>query len=320
MIITQKNFSESLKKFSEDEKNIWQTSEWWHFQWSIWKKIFSIWNENFLALVIKQDLWFWQNFLHVQKWPLWHADDDFFIDLKKLAKEERSSFIRISQNLEIWSEKEIYFSWTKFKAVWDIFPKFSLIIDLKKSEDEILMEMKQKWRYNIRLAQKKWVKILEEKDPEKAAEIFYNLASETTERDWFSGHQKEVYQAMIESLWKKIKVYIWYFEDQPICAWIFTFSWDTAIYYYWASSNSHRNLMAPYFLQWNAIVEAKKLWFKRYDFLWIAWDEKNKKDPWYWITSFKMKFWGEKVEYLDWFDIPVNYFKYFLYRLKKFFR
>lgn len=319
MIITQKKFSENLKKFSEQEKNIWQTSEWWIFQWSIWKKVFSIWNENFSSLVIKQDLGFWQNFLQVQKWPLWQSDDDFFIDLKKIAKEERSAFIRISQNVEVWSGKEIFYNWLKFNTIWDIFPKFSLIIDLEKSEDEILMEMKQKWRYNIRLAQKKWVKILEEKNSEKWAEIFYNLAMETTKRDWFSGHQKDVYQAMIESLWAKAKVYVWYFEDQPICAWIFTYSWETAVYYYWASSNSHRNLMAPYFLQWNAIVEAKKMWFKRYDFFWISWDEKNKKDPWYWITSFKTKFWGEKAEYENGIDIPVNYLKYFLYRLKKIF-
>ena len=264
MIITQKKFSESLKKFSDEEKNIWQTSEWGVFQWFIWKKVFSIWNENFLSLVVKQDLWFWQNFLHVQKWPLWNADDDFFIDLKKIAKEEKSAFIRISQNSDLNLGKKIFYNWTSFSAVWDIFPKFSLIIDLEKTEDEILMEMKQKWRYNIRLAQKKWVKILEEKNPEKWAEIFYNLAQETTKRDWFSWHQKEVYQEMIELLWEKAKIYIWYFEDQPICAGIFTYSWNTATYYYWASWNSHRNLMAPYFLQWNALLEAKNHGFKYY--------------------------------------------------------
>ena len=77
--------------------------------------------------------------------------------------------------------------------------------------------------------------------------------------------------------------------------------------------------MAPYLLQWYAILEAKKVGFKKYDFLWIAWDENDKKNSWYWITQFKLKFWWEKVEEVDSFDIPVNYFKYFLYRLKKFF-
>ena len=318
MIITQENFLERYKKIQNSEKNIWQSPEWGIFQWSIGKKVFSIWNENYLSLVVKQDLWFGQNFLHVQRWPIWQTDDDFFIDLKKLAAQEKSAFIRISQKDEKNQWEEIFYNWKKFSAIWDIFPKFSLLVDLTKSEDEILMEMKQKWRYNIRLAQRKWVKIFEEKKSEKAAEIFYNLSIETTKRDWFSGHSKEVYQAMIESLWEKVKVYIWYFKDEPICAWIFTFEWEIAIYYYWVSSNLHRNLMAPYFLQWNAIVEAKKMWFKKYDFLWIAWDEKNKSDPWYWITNFKMKFWWEKVEYFEAFDIPVSYFKYFLYRLKKF--
>ena len=312
MIIKKEEFEKKSKKLWKS--TIWQTKEWGEYQLSTWKQVFSISADWWTCLIIKQKLPFWQNYLHIQRWPVWIYDEIFFEDLKELAKEERSIFIRIS------SEENMHFNWVFFDAIKDIFPETSLIINLEKNEEEILKEMKQKWRYNIRLAQKKWVKIEEEKNSEKASEIFEKLVKETTERDWFSWHKKETYKKMIDWLWDKIKVLVAYFEWKEIASGIFTFHDKQAIYYYWASSNKYRNIMAPYLIQWKAMQIAKEKWCKAYDFLWIAKDENNKKDAWFWITQFKLKFWGEKINYPKAFDIPSNLFKYFIYRILKFFR
>lgn len=312
MLTTKEEFEKSAKELWG--WSIWQTKEWWEYQASTWKKVFSIWANSWASLVIKWPLPFWQNYLYVQRWPIWLYDEIFFEDLKDIAREEWSTFIRVS------SEKNIHYHWNFFNSIKDYFPKASLVINLEKSEEEILKQMKQKGRYNIRLAQKKWVKIEEEKDSEKASEIFEKLVKETTQRDWFWWHKKEVYKKMIDSLWDKIKVLIAYFEWKEIAAWIFTLYEDQAVYYYWASSNKHRNLMAPYLIQWNAMQIAKEMWCKTYDFFWIAKDEKNKKDSWYWVTQFKLKFWGRKKEYPKAFDIPMSLWKYLIYRVLKFIR
>jgi len=58
-----------------------------------------------------------------------------------------------------------------------------------------------------------------------------------------------------------------YYEDEIIAGGIFIFDTEVSIYYYGASGNTHRNLMAPYLLQWSAIRIAKDRKSKLYDFL-----------------------------------------------------
>lgn len=312
MLITKDQYKKERKSYKD--WNIWQSFEWWEYQSTLWKDVFSISGQGYLALVIKQDLPFRQNYLQVPKWPLWFQDNVFFKDIIELAKKQWSIFVRII------SEKPVNYHDLAFKAKKDQFPKSSLIIDLREGEDEILMQMKQKGRYNIRLAQKKWVKVVEELNSEVSAQIFSELMKDTSKRDDFAWHDKNTYKSMIDNLWDKLKVFIAYFDNEPIAAWIFTFCDEKCVYYYWASSNEYRNLMAPYLLQWEAISNAKEMWYKSYDFLWIAENENNKSDHLYWVTHFKLKFWGEKVTYPDALDIPVNLFKYFLYRFIKLFR
>lgn len=312
MLIKQKEFIKLEKNFKN--WNIWQSFNWWNFQANLWKKVFSISWDSYLALIIKQNLPFKQNYLQVSRWPLWWADDEFFEDVSMLANKEKSFFVRVIPEIEY------FYEWLSFNVYKNNFPSISLVIDLTKSEEEILIQMKQKGRYNIRLAQKKWVQIIEEKDSEKSSKIFFDLMKDTWKRDWFVWHSKEFYKTMIDSLWDNIKVLIAYFDNKPISAWIFTFCSTKAVYYYWASSNKYRNLMAPYYVQWDAICLAKKMWCKSYDFLWIAEDVNNEKDPLYWVTQFKLKFWWEIIKYPASIDIPISLWKYVIYRIVQFLR
>ena len=307
MLITKDQFSKESEKY--EDWNIWQSYQWWEFQSNIWKEVYSLMDANYLALAIKQWLPFDNSYIQVPKWPLWITDNCFFDDLIELAKKQKSIFIRII------SESPLICPEMHFQVKRDQFPRSTLIIDLTQGEDEILMQMKQKGRYNIRVAQKNWIIIKEEEDSIKWSQVFFDLMEDTSSRDGFSWYDDEYYRIMIDSLWKKAKVLIAYFENEPVAAWIFTFSDNKAIYYYWASSNKHRNLMAPYLIQWKAISVAKQMKCKTYDFLWIASDIKNKKDPLYWVSQFKMKFWWEIVTYPQAIDIPVCLWKYALYRL-----
>lgn len=80
---------------------------------------------------------------------------------------------------------------------------------------------------------------------------------ETTSRDNFAGNTLEYYEQFLETL-AASQIFFAYYEGVVIAAGIFVFHADTALYYYGASGNTHRNFMAPYLLQWTAITHAKK--------------------------------------------------------------
>ena len=171
-------------------------------------------------------------------------------------------------------------------------PRHTIVIDLNQSEEEILQGMHQKGRYNIKLARKKCVEIRKSTNTDE----FYKILQETGSRDGFHLNPPEFYQTMLGELKDKVALYMAYYNDQPIAGIIVTFIGNTATYFYGASSNEHRNLMAPYLLQWHAIQEAKKREYQYYDFLGIA-DPKNPKDPLKGVTEFKRKFGGQHIEW-----------------------
>nr|MBP7554382.1 peptidoglycan bridge formation glycyltransferase FemA/FemB family protein [Spirochaetota bacterium] len=107
-----------------------------------------------------------------------------------------------------------------------------------------------------------------------------------------------------------------------LCGGIFTYTNNQGLYYYGASSNIKRNLMAPYLLQWEAIKIAKEKNCLFYDFLGIA-DPDNPKDQLLSVTDFKLKFGGDVVRFQDPYHITHNVKKYYIYRflknLKRFF-
>lgn len=245
--------------------------------------------------------------------------ESFLEEAKKIAKKEKAVFLRIEPPYKKDSREagkyEKIAKKLKFRPAHTSHqPECTLIIDLQQSEEDILKDMKQKGRYNIRLAGKKGVVVKESKD----AGEFYKILEETTQRDGFAPHDKKFYQSIIDTLEPEgmAKLYIAHYEEQVIAGLLATFYGNTATYYYGASSNTHRNVMAPYLLQWHAIKEAKKRGFAHYDFLGIAPPE-SKNHPWEGVTSFKKKFGGEIVQYVKAKEFVFKPFWYWLIRLVK---
>ena len=86
---------------------------------------------------------------------------------------------------------------------------------------------------------------------------FHALMSETTARDAFAGNSLEYYRVFLESL-DNSQLFFAYHEEEIIAAGIFVMEGGVMTYYYGASSNHKRNLMAPYLLQWTAIEHGIK--------------------------------------------------------------
>ncbi|MDR2020021.1 MAG: peptidoglycan bridge formation glycyltransferase FemA/FemB family protein [Treponema sp.] len=158
-----------------------------------------------------------------------------------------------------------------FRAAADIQPPDSVIIDLDKSEEEILRGMKPKWRYNIRLAGRKGVSVRRAEAGELP--VFYRLYQETARRDGIAIHSADYYAALFAHSreWNgrqgsaDIGLYMAEYEGETLAAIITLFRGGEAVYLYGASSDRRRNFMAPYALQWRAIRDAKASGCLSYD-------------------------------------------------------
>lgn len=246
-------------------------------------------------------------------------------EIEKIAKEEKAVFLRIDPLIENTTK------FSGFKTTpYGFQPQHTLVLDLKKSEEELLKEMKPKGRYNIKIAEQKGVQIREVNDPNSKTfnhdlDAFYDLISETTQRDNFSGHDKNFYKNFLKTLApeKKATLYLADYNGKVIAGILMTFFGKTATYYYGASGNEDRNVMAPYLLQWHAIKEAKKNGFEVYDFFGIAPSQnepaqlKNDAHPWQGVTDFKRKFGGHDQNFAPAQEYPFKKLLYFLYSLYK---
>jgi len=309
--------------------NLLQSKQWEEFQNSLGKKTF--WIEN--SLLIKNELPLGKNYLYCPHGPE-ELTKEFIERVKKLAKQacspkrrEKTIFVRIEPLQE---NKKTCLAGPpvggqagkakkqKIKKTKSIQPSSTLILNLEKSEEQLLSEMKPKTRYNIRLAQRKRVTIETTIDPEKI-DIFYNILTETTARDRFHAHPLSYYKKMLEILGKQgiIKLYLAKYENKYIAANIVSFYKNTATYLHGASSNQYRNVMAPHLLQWQAICDAKKQGLKYYDFWGIA-DTDNLKHKWSGVTRFKKGFGGEAIHYPGTYDVVISKTWYFIYKIMRF--
>lgn len=270
--------------------SIWQTKP-WGIMLEKSKQVSNVYEIEWV-FVEKRSLWFWYYGLFVIWLEKEKDSQKLEANLVKLCKEEKALFVQIDTiNYHDFS-KTITKSWEDFKKWY--YKKFivhhTAIIDLTQSKDDILSWMKPKWRYNIKLAEKKWLKAEVVEKTEINIEKFYELIIETTKRDWFNWNSLDYYKIFLNEI-KNSELILVYNWTEAIAWWIFVFEKEVAIYYYWASSSleEDRKLMAPYLLQRKAIKESKKRWCKLYDFLWAA-SPKDLDSPLKWVTDFKLKF------------------------------
>lgn len=145
-------------------------------------------------------------------------------------------------------------------------PPRTLLIDLRPPEEEILQAMKQKTRYNIRLAGRKGVTVREGTMADMAT--FNRLMRVTGERDAFSVHQPDYYRTAYELFApERAAMFVAEYEGQALAALMVFALGERAAYLYGASSNEERQRMPTYALQWAAMRWAKERGCTVYD-LW----------------------------------------------------
>ena len=252
-------------------------------------------------------------------------DKETFIDLinqAKLVAKEYHSF-RLVLDPDIPSDDE------EFKAIAReagftisddakdfsqmIQPRYVFRLNVKdKTEEELMASFHEKWRYNIRLAGRKGVKIIEGgRDDLKK---FHEIMLTTGVRDNFLIRPLSYFERMYDELAPKgyMKLLMAEYEGNIIAAVIPIIYGNKVWYLYGASSNEHRNVMPNYLLQWEQIKLALENKCDIYDFRGVS-GHVDEGHPQYGIYKFKKGFNGDFVEFVGELRMTLNPFMDFVY-------
>ncbi len=202
----------------------------------------------------------------------------------------------------------------------NIQPRHIQLVNLDTSDEVLRQHMKPKTRYNISVAAKHEVLISSDTGEEDIKE-FAQLATQTGQRQGFTPHSINYYITQIHTLHqagigdllfakKLFDADEKTINDVPLGGiWLVTFG-DTTTYVHGASSDAHKNLMAPYLLHWFGMTMAKRRGMRFYNLGGVHPDPKH---PWTGITRFKRGFGGQAVEYIGTLELPLNLSLYRIY-------
>lgn len=194
-------------------------------------------------------------------------------------------------------------------------PGKTLVLDLSKNTEQLLLEMHQKTRYNIKVAQRHGVKIKTGHADKNALE----LIKQTAQRQGYKSHSLDYYLNLVQKFTTqnsgiKTTIYSAEFEYKTLASALIVDFGNTRTYLFGGTSEEHRNVMAPYLMHWQAIQDAQKEGFKCYDFWGI--ETASGQTPGF--VRFKLGWGGTQISYPQPMDLiygPVWYFIYKILRL-----
>ena len=178
-------------------------------------------------------------------------------------------------------------------------------VDLTEDEDTLLMGMKSKTRYNIRLAERRGVTV--RGGGFNDIDLLYRMYAHTAVRDDFLIRGKAYYQTVWQTFFNAglAEPLVAEVEGQPVGgAVIFRFG-GRAWYMHGMSMDEHREKMFNYRLQWEAMLRSRVAGCRTYD-MWGAPDSFTEDDPLWGVYRFKDGFGGQVVRTLGAWDFPLR--------------
>ncbi len=315
---------------SKQEYNDFQQSIQWAKLKKYWEnEIIIIYDENkniiaTMSILIRKVPVF-GNIMYVPRGPIGDIHDENILKeiterTKKIAKKYKAFVIIIEPNIQNDDEKfkkvitklgyQINNKAMKFDQEIQARHNFRLNIE-NKTEEEVFQSFSSKTRYNIRVAIKKGVTVVEKNL--EGLEEFYRLMEQTGKRDDFRIRPKEYFEDILKKFPNQAKIFIAYHAEKPIAA-IMPIRYGNKMWYlYGASGNENRNCMPNYLLQWEMIKMAIKNNCKLYDFRGVSMDQGEQGG----IFRFKKGFGGDFVELIGEIYMPFSRIKYVGYKIGK---
>ncbi|RJR15556.1 peptidoglycan bridge formation glycyltransferase FemA/FemB family protein [Candidatus Microgenomates bacterium] len=318
---------EEYNKFIGDFGNwsLFQSDDWrqvqellgvTNHQLGIWEKTKLIGVFQFFVIRARRG-----TFLHVRQGPVLIPDyvidtdlwDTLIAYFKEQARTQHAWFVRIGPRIANTKAYQDFFKRLGCKPapIHAMDGEYGWILDINKSEEELLADMRKTTRYLIRQAQKLGVSVSSSLD----SNDFLTLYEETSRRHGFIKHHgiREEFEHFSRK--NECKLFVARYEHKILASALIIYFGNQAIYHHGASVTS--KVPASYLLQWESIKEAKKRGKKIYNFWGIAPSE-NTNHPWRGITLFKQGFGGRVQEFMHVMDIPVSPFYALTYAVENY--
>jgi lipid II:glycine glycyltransferase (peptidoglycan interpeptide bridge formation enzyme) len=268
---------------------------------------------------------------YVPKGPLVDWNDGMQVktllaSLHRLCRSHHSAFMKIEPHAcDDGALRDTISQHGGVVSQFTIQPPRTIVVDIAPPEEAILAAMKQKTRYNIRLATRKGVTV--RTGTADDLPTFYQLMQATGERDRFGIHSLDYFRAMVELFaYERAALLLAEVQGEPVAGILLLVHGPAAYYLFGASSNAHREKMPTYLLQWEAMRWAKAHGCQSYD-LWgipdadeaeletefVAHSRDTSSGLWG-VYRFKRGFGGQVTRALGAFDFVYNRPLYWIYR------
>ncbi|MFA5867783.1 MAG: peptidoglycan bridge formation glycyltransferase FemA/FemB family protein [Actinomycetota bacterium] len=231
--------------------------------------------------------------------------------IRELAKEKKAVFVKLDPPVpNERSDVKTAFKAAGFKLAVEekggfegIQPRCVMHLDISGTEDEILANMTEKWRYNIRLAARKGVSV-RQGSTDKDINEFYKILEVTGKRDGFLIRSQAYFKTMYEVMAPRdmIRLFLADYDGKVVAATIAIAFSDKCWYVYGASGNEYRNVMPNHALQWAMIKWAKERDCPVYDFRGVPCDL-SPEHPLHGLVRFKKGFGAYPVKYVGEYEM-----------------
>ena len=250
---------------SHPEAHILQSGAWGELKAAFGWKAERILGEGCGAQILFRQVLGGLSLGYIPKGPLGADWPALLPEIDALCREHKAIFLKVEPDL--WEEEACLaiFKQPGWQRSRPIQPRRTIFIPITGDEEQLLAAMKQKTRYNIRLAEKKEISVQAGED----MGIFHQMMVVTGKRDGIAVHAQAYYQKAYDLFHPagQCDLLFAYYGAQPLAAIMVFAQGQTAWYMYGASTDVERNRMPTYLLQWEAMRWARSKGCTEYD-LW----------------------------------------------------
>lgn len=233
-----------------------------------------------------------------------------FEKIAEIAKKEKCVFVRVRPQLVNTLENlQLLANLGLKKSPMHLAAEHTVIIDLDKSEDELLADMRRQTRYEVRRAVKQGITV-EKMQGEEFFKEFHKVQAETAKRQGFVPPNLKTLMAEREAFGNNIAIYVAKTsEGSPIAYGMIIKDGKEGDYYEAASTDLNRKMPGAYALLWQVMKDLKVEGYERFN-LWGIAPAGQPNHRYAGVTTFKTGFGGEVVEYVPAHDLVITKSKY----------
>ena len=293
------------------DHSLLQTAAWGELKSGFGWTPFYVISETAGAMVLFRKLPGGLKVAYIPRGPIGHDFTALWPEIHSLCRKEHAVFLRVEPDFWQGSPEagELEYTMEGFiPSFATVQPPRTILVSLDGSEEDLLMRMNQKTRYNIRLSQKKDLTVEESAD----VSVFHQLMQTTGSRDAFSVHSEEYYRKALDCFREgnKARIILVRYQGKPLSALMLFTEGKRGYYLYGASSNEERNRMPNYLAQWTAMKLSMEAGCTEYD-LWGIPDEdeetleaqfQERHDGLWQVYRFKRGFGGKVLRTMGSFD------------------